>query len=708
MSQDAGANRATFLSLRAVVWLSAIVPLVIYGAIGTFRFHEASEGSELRVSRSLRVAHEHATKVLAAAEALQERVHDMVSGKSEAELRAREAEFHKIFVDKMRDGLQIHSIWILGADGRPIATSLSSPPPDTKFSDREYFQHHQADNGARFLSPPFKSRITDAQILDVSARFDGPDGEFGGVVNISLHTTYFQRFYEDLVNDEPGLAVNLFRQDGPIYTRWPILPNAPDRLGQQSPTLKAIASGAQSGTVRGISSVDGRDRLVAFEKVGTYPLFVGTGMDISSVRAETFREIALLLALGLPPFAAIFFAARVALRHANEAYEAAERLSVETLTRRKAEEALLQAQKLEALGRLTGGVAHDFNNALMVISNNAYLLQRKVPQEAVAQLKSIGRAVDSAAKLTRQLLAFSRRQALVPEKVDLRVKLPASETLLSPVLGGQVSLSIGVAPDTLAITVDMAELELALLNVAINARDAMGSGGSFTIWAQNAERDIPQKLSGGPVVVIEATDSGSGIAPDVLEKVFEPFFTTKPVGSGTGLGLSQVYGFCERAGGVATIYSEVGTGTTIRLFFPAATGSALETEEARAPIRRNLDKAVLLVEDNDEVAASLTSLLEALGCRVARVDRAAGALEWLAARASPPDLVLTDVVMPGDMDGLGLALRLRETHPRLKVVLMTGYAERMDAIEVQGFDVLPKPCSPEKLAAAIARGAETA
>lgn len=708
MSIETGAHRPHFLSLRAVVWLSALVPLVIYGAIAAFRLHESSQTADLRVSRSLRVAHEHATKVLAAAEAFQERMQDLVTGKSEAELRAREAEFHKIFVEKVRDGQQIQSIWIVGADGRPIATSISSPPPSISFSDREYFKHHAAGNGERFLSPPFKSRTADSQVLDVSARFHGSGGKFGGVVTISLHTSYFERFYEDLVNDEPGLAVNLFRQDGPIYTRWPVLPNAPDRLGSQSPTLQAVASGAPSGIVRGTSSVDGRDRLVAFERVGSYPLFVGTGMDITSVRAETFREIAFLLAIGLPPFAAIFFAARVALRRANEAYEAAERLSVETLTRRKAEEALLQAQKLEAMCRLTGGVAHDFNNALMVISNNAFLLRRHVPEDGIAQLNSIGRAVDSATKLTRQLLAFSRRQALVPEKVDLRMKLPASEALLVPVLGSQVGLKIEVAPDTHAVTVDMAELELALLNVAINARDAMGSGGSFLVSAKNAEHNIPLKLHGRPAVVIEARDTGTGIPPEILEKVFEPFFTTKPVGSGTGLGLSQVYGFCERAGGMATVHSEVGRGTTVCLFFPAATGFAPEAVEVRAPIRRDLNRTVLLVEDNDEVAASLTPLLEALGCEVSRVDRAAGALEWLAARASPPHLVLTDVVMPGDMDGLGLALRLRETHPSLKVVLMTGYAERMDSIELQGFDVLPKPCQPEKLVAVIASGAQSA
>jgi signal transduction histidine kinase/ActR/RegA family two-component response regulator len=684
--------------------LTILVPALVYGAIGIYRYVEASKGAEQRVSRSLRVAHEHATKVLGGAEALHERLFDLVDGKALDELRSREAGLHKALRDKVREQSQLHSIWIIGPDGKAVASSLSSPPSGAEYSDREYFKHHKQGGGGRFLSAPFVSRASGHRILDLSIRFHGPDGTFGGVINVSLHNNYFEGFYADLVRDEPGLAINLFRSDGPIYARWPRLPNLPERMGDQSPTLQRVRAGAESGVLRGISSVDGRDRLISFQKIGSYPLFVGAGMDISALHAEVFKELAVLLALGLPPFVAIFLATRIAMRRASESYEAAERLEAETLTRRKAEEALLQAQKLEALGRLTGGVAHDFNNALMVISNNAFLLDRQggLTEKGVAQLKSISRAVESATKLTRQLLAFSRRQALVPEHVDLRSKLPAARALLAPVLGSQISLTIEVDPDTRPITVDMAELELALLNLAINARDAMGTRGSFFVAAKNAA-DPPEKLNGRRAVVIEATDTGGGIEPGLLNKVFEPFFTTKPVGQGTGLGLSQVYGLCERAGGLATIESRVGAGTTVRLFFPVTDTQPIAVEEFRAPVRRDLGKTVLLVEDNDEVSATLIPLLEALGCRVFRVDSAARALEWLSTRAQAPDLVLSDVVMPGDMDGLALATHLRASHPSLRVILMTGYAEKLNAIESEGFEVLPKPCSAEILAAAIAR-----
>jgi CheY-like chemotaxis protein len=232
-------------------------------------------------------------------------------------------------------------------------------------------------------------------------------------------------------------------------------------------------------------------------------------------------------------------------------------------------------------------------------------------------------------------------------------------------------------------------------------------GGSFLVAARNAlESELPPLLQ-GPMVVVEARDSGSGIPADVIDKVFDPFFTTKPVGQGTGLGLSQVYGLCQRAGGNATIASRPGKGTAVRMFLPAALRGERVVAAAPAALRRNFGKRLLLVEDNDDVAAALQEVLEAMGCSVTRKDRAAAGLDWLQAQGrtgSLPDLVLTDVVMPGDMDGLALARAVREQYPALRIILMTGYAQQLDAISKAGFEVLPKPCSPEMLADALGRG----
>ncbi len=682
--------------------LSVVVPLFVYAIFGGYRLIEAREEADLRVSRSLRVAHEHASRVMAGAEALQDRLFDLVNGKNLEDLRRDEASLHALLSARARAEPQIQSLWIIGADGKPVASSLFLPVPALDFTDRAYFRHHQLTPDGRYLSEPFLTRTTKEKVMDLSIRFNRADGSFGGVINVSLHVKYFERFYADLVADEPGLAVNLFREGGVIYTRWPLLLNAPDRLAPGSPVMSSVAAGKASAQMQGVSSVDGQERVLAYTRVGNYPLYVGTGMNLTAVRNLVLKDLGLLLALGLPAFAAIYLTARVAWRRTRDSFEAAQELQRETITRRKAEEALLQAQKLEALGRLTGGVAHDFNNALMVISNNVYLLRRNLGDTGARQLDSIGRAVDSATKLTRQLLAFSRRQALVPERVILQDKLPATRELIAPVLGGAIELSIQVATDTKPVMVDHAELELALLNLAINARDAMPSAGSFRIEARNAAGELPATLE-GDVVVIEASDTGNGIPHDVIDKVFEPFFTTKPVGQGTGLGLSQIYGLCQRAGGTATVASVEGKGTRVSLYFPAAPADAETQAVTTTPLARQLGKAVLLVEDNDDVAGALVPLLEELGCKVTRMNRGAAARNWLLEQDTLPDIVLTDVVMPGELDGVGLARLLRETLPGLPVLLMTGYAEQLDLIAQLGFEVLPKPCTAEMLGSAIAR-----
>src|SRR5581483_4126026 len=255
-------------------------------------------------------------------------------------------------------------------------------------------------------------------------------------------------------------------------------------------------------------------------------------------------NVAMLAAFAFPTSIALAYVCLVALRRARREIVAVQRLRDETAQRSRAEEALRQAQKLEAMGRLTGGVAHDFNNLLMVINNNVHLLRRIKPDMAEStQLAAIGRAVSSGEKLTRQLLAFSRRHALRPEVIRLQDALPSLLSLIAPAVGKGIRLVSDIAADTLPVEVDPAELELAIINLTMNAKDAMPEGGALTVRARNAK---PGEIEGvkGEVVAIDVVDTGQGIAPELMEKVFEPFFTTKPPGKGTGLGLSQVYALC--------------------------------------------------------------------------------------------------------------------------------------------------------------------
>lgn len=693
--------KASVRWLRLLALLSIAVPLFIYLVFGVGRYLSAQDDIEARVNRSQRVAHEHTTKVIAASVALQAKALPLVNGKDPHDLRNMEGTLHEALRALTIDQPQIQSILILDAHGRTVASSRLLPFPVVDLSDGEYFRVHREGLRATHLSKPIVTRTSNERVMNLSIDFEDHQGQFGGVINVSLLASYFNNYFGDIVAGDPELTISLFGQGGEIYTRWPNIPEGGDQLLPYGAVMQQLRHGDDSAQLHGMSAITGKDSYIAYRKVGSYPLYIAAGWSLTALRDEVLRELAVLFAMAALPVAALFLTATIALRNARTALLTMERLEKETETRHRAEEALLQAQKLEALGRLTGGVAHDFNNALMVITNNLFLLKRAVPDVGTKQIESMSRAVKSATNLTRQLLAFSRRQPLVAEHVALQDKLPPMKDLVTPVLGSKVQLTVQVDPDTAPVVVDVAELELSLLNLSINARDAMPTGGTLAIHARNA-RDDERPQGAMNMVVIEVRDTGSGIAPELLSKVFEPFFTTKAVGEGTGLGLSQVYGMCERMGGHARISSTLGAGTCVSLYLPRAEHLPETAEPGPAPALEPLNLSVLLVEDNDEVAASVVPILESLGCRVTRVDRADKARQLLDEGARP-DLVLSDVVMPGAMDGVALAKHVRQAWPSQRLLLMTGYAEQLENITRMGFEVLPKPCTPQMLYSALVK-----
>ena len=379
----------------------------------------------------------------------------------------------------------------------------------------------------------------------------------------------------------------------------------------------------------------------------------------------------------------------------------ATRLEGEEERRRQAEIALVQGQKLEALGRLTSGVAHDFNNILMVMMNNLSFHQRKNASFAQdPELTAIGRAVDSGTKLTRQLLAFSRTQPMRPRNIDLKDRLPGMLELVRPIMGTSVELTCSVADDTAAIEVDPDELELGLINLAVNAKHAMLRGGRVELIARNAaEGECPK--SRGDFVLFEVADTGSGIAPEIAARVFEPFFTTKPVGSGTGLGLSQVQAMCESAGGCATVAPRAGGGTRVLLFFKAHRHSTSTEIAAAAAVEIEVQCRLLLVEDSEAVAQSIAKVFESQGCSVQRAADGDAAVEYLKNRSAGVDVVLSDIQMPGTVDGFGLALWVNAQLPHIPVVLMSGNSECLQEATRLRIEILRKPCSPAALTSAV-------
>ncbi len=372
----------------------------------------------------------------------------------------------------------------------------------------------------------------------------------------------------------------------------------------------------------------------------------------------------------------------------------------------RAQEQLNQAQKMEAIGQVTGGIAHDFNNLLMIVSGHADILRRRVGEDprgakAVDAIQAAARRGES---LTRQLLTFSRRQRLSPMVVDMRERIQVMRPMLESSLRGNIEFVSNLPPDLWPVEVDIGEFELALVNVAVNARDAMPNGGRFVLSAENVSST---PLSGstqqiGDYVALDLTDTGTGIPPEIRAKIFDPFFTTKPIGKGTGLGLSQVHGFAHQSGGTVTIDSKVGVGTTITIYLPRSLARlAAAPDEVRA-----LDTAapaagtILVVEDNAEVAEVTSALLEQLGYRVVPTDSAAGALRLLTRGAARFDLVFSDIVMPG-MDGIELAREIRRLYPALPILLTSGYSDVAQTAQVQ-FAILRKPFELAALKSAIA------
>jgi signal transduction histidine kinase/CheY-like chemotaxis protein len=386
--------------------------------------------------------------------------------------------------------------------------------------------------------------------------------------------------------------------------------------------------------------------------------------------------------------------------------------SIRDITERiKTEDRLRESQKMESIGQLTGGVAHDFNNLLQVIRGNLELLAPMTVDNPLLQRRvgAIMNAADRAAQLTRQLLAFARRQPLEPEVINLATLVGDMTELLRRTLGESIDIKTVIAADLWNTVADPAQVESAVLNLALNARDAMDGSGRLTVEISNADLDESyvrdaDGLTPGEYVLIAVSDTGQGMTPEVRKRVFEPFFTTKTEGKGTGLGLSMVYGFVRQSRGHIRLYSEPGEGTTVKMYLPRATGSVRAPLEAHAgpPLSEGGD--ILVVEDDPAVRAVAVTTLGTLGYRCLEAQDAASALAMLEAGARV-DLVFSDVIMPGPVTARAFAERLSELAPSAPVLFTSGYTQgavihqgRLD----EGVHLLSKPYSRDDLARKIA------
>jgi PAS domain S-box-containing protein len=372
----------------------------------------------------------------------------------------------------------------------------------------------------------------------------------------------------------------------------------------------------------------------------------------------------------------------------------------------EAREQFFQAQKLEAIGQLTGGVAHDFNNLLAAILSGLSLAERMAGdnEKLVQLLGTIRQAGQRGQGLTQQLLTFARRQATRPEIVQLSRRMSDTFMLLERLLGGHIRVTMNVPASIWPIEVDVGQLDLALLNMCLNARDAMPNGGTLTIGARNESRKDPATGETRHYVVITVSDNGAGIPESIKGRVFDPFFTTKDVGKGTGLGLSQAYGFVKQANGSISIDSSAGQGTTVTVQLPAARSAETEAWEDyvspdAAPKGGGI---ILLVEDDIAVAELTAALFEHAGYAVKVVHSAAAALEVLK-RGNQVDALFSDVVMPGGMNGFQLARTVQSEYPGVPVLLTTGFSGAAEVAQIRGIRIIPKPYDPEEVTSSLAK-----
>jgi signal transduction histidine kinase/CheY-like chemotaxis protein len=483
------------------------------------------------------------------------------------------------------------------------------------------------------------------------------------------------------------MAAGVYAADGRIFAGY-------ERVAGRLPQRLAGAPADTRNAVDAIVPVT-----VGNERIGS--------VYLSAVREPLSRRIARYSVIGaLIVMAALVVLvlglAHTALRRANLELESRAKalsdayaeLQVQMDERARAEEQLRQAQKMQALGQLTGGIAHDFNNLLTVIQGSADILRRPnlAEEKRVRFAEAIVETASRAAALTAQLLAFARRQPLKPEVMDLNAKIRGMTNLLDRTLGERVRVETDLTDDLCAIEADPAQLEAALLNVAVNARDAMPDGGTLILRTGAAE----PREGGVPAIFVAVSDTGTGIDPELLERVFEPFFTTKSVGRGTGLGLSQVYGFAAQSGGEVKMTSAVGEGTTVTIILPCSESEpAPATLPFAATARTGRTGRLLVVDDNEDVGAFAEALLLELGYQVVRVNSGGAALERAAAEKF--DAVFTDVVMP-EMTGIELAGRLDAVAPGVPVVLTTGYSDEISRSGAGGRPVVFKPYRLDTLA----------
>jgi signal transduction histidine kinase len=620
---------------------------------------------------------------------------------------------------RIRGVRQLTAITVVDASGKVLAStesdSVLAPPGSVQALLSRYRDNPKI---GLLIGAPF--RVSEGKWNALLARpMLDSEGQLLGVAFGSIALSYFEDFYRAVELSENG-AINLHLRDGTVLARFPHVDNIIGTSFGTLPPFKEVLANAMSGTLLMDSPVDGSTRVVAIRALRAFPLAVMVSVEQRRIlvdwRHGAFALICVAIVMGGAVVVLLLSLSRrsrqveLLLEESRTARTVAEqakdRLLQQISERERAEGALRQAQRIEAIGQLTGGVAHDFNNLLTVVLGNVDILQRRElngDRSVASRLMAIRSAAERGATLTGHLLAFARRQPLMPKAVDLNVTVRGMRDLLDSAIGMRARVELRLSDDLWPAMVDQCQIELVILNLVINARDAMPMGGNVTIETCNHRRTesaAPDAPPVGDYVRVTVRDTGVGMPPEVLARVFEPFFTTKAPGSGSGLGLSQVFGTARQSGGEVRIESAVGCGTAVHVDLPRATLTASRVPEVRRATQvRGTSATVLLVDDDEPVRAVTTAMLRELGYNVREAASGEEALRALSQDIGT-DVLLTDLVMPG-MNGSQLAIAARSLHADLPVIFVSGYAEQLGDALMLDHRLVRKPFGSPELYQAI-------
>ncbi len=696
-----------------VVAATLLVPLLLFLGAAWVAYDDTQRQAEERMARTLDLLYTNARTTFETQSLVASNVREIIDDFTSNEIQTHERRIHERLQRLVNAMPQVEDVFVLDRDGRPLVSAGTFPMP-TGFSgsDRPYFIAHRDGKQPRYVSEVFRSRVQGTDIFQYSEGRER-DGAFDGVITVAIPPSYFVSQFGQ-ASDTRNYAASIVRADGEVLARFPAAPGWASRLDPNSGFMRAIAADPEVGRyVTQSSGFDGVARVIMYRRLPDLPVYVALGFAMESIRATWIDRMASHLVFGLPATIALFALALVASRRAMLQDEAFARLREEQARRESAEEGLRQSQKMTAVGQLTAGIAHDFNNLLTGIGGAIEMVGRRVPQPTpeVARFLDLAKTgVSRAAMLTQRMLAFARQQPLQIEPLDVNRLVAGMSELLRRTLGEKVKIETVLAGGLWQAKADAAQLESAILNLAINGRDAMPEGGTLTIETANAHLDdayarANTEVTAGQYVMVAVSDTGTGMDRDTLARAFEPFFTTKERGQGTGLGLSMTFGYVKQVGGHLKIYSEPGSGTVVKIYLPRTDGEENQPlEPAAQPVSAaGTGPVVLVVEDDPMVREFAVSACREIGCTVYQAGDGEEALRILAAH---DDIVLlfTDVGLPRGMNGRQLAAIATGRWPRLKVLFTTGYTANAivhHGVLDPGVNFIGKPFSIAALAAKI-------